>query len=94
MTESHTLTVENLELGYGGRTVVESLDLAVPPGKITTIVGANACGKSTLLRSMSRLLSPRSVMFSWTARMFIAYPRRSSLARSVCCRSHRSHRKG
>ncbi len=60
MTESHTLTVENLELGYGGRTVVESLDLAVPPGKITTIVGANACGKSTLLRSMSRLLSPRS----------------------------------
>ena len=52
MTESHTLTVENLELGYGGRTVVESLDLAVPPGKITTIVGANACGKSTLLRSM------------------------------------------
>ena len=60
MTESHTLTAENLELGYGGRTVVESLDLAVPPGKITTIVGANACGKSTLLRSMSRLLSPRS----------------------------------
>jgi iron complex transport system ATP-binding protein len=60
VTESHTLTAENLELGYGGRTVVESLDLAVPPGKITTIVGANACGKSTLLRSMSRLLSPRS----------------------------------
>ena len=60
MTAAHTLVVEDLELGYGGRTVVESLDLVVPPAKITCIVGANACGKSTLLRSMSRLLAPRS----------------------------------
>ncbi|MCT7293429.1 ABC transporter ATP-binding protein [Rhodococcus sp. PAE-6] len=55
----HALIAENLELGYGNRTVVENLDLQVPPGRITCIVGANACGKSTLLRSMSRLLSPR-----------------------------------
>ena len=60
MTATHTLIAENLELGYGNRTVVENLDLQVPPGQITCIVGANACGKSTLLRSMSRLLSPRS----------------------------------
>jgi iron complex transport system ATP-binding protein len=32
----------------------------VPPGRVTAIVGANACGKSTLLRSMTRLLAPRS----------------------------------
>ncbi|MBM9467631.1 ABC transporter ATP-binding protein [Nakamurella sp. YIM 132084] len=36
------------------------MDLTVPPGAITVIVGANACGKSTLLRSMSRLLTPRA----------------------------------
>ena len=59
MTATHTLIAENLELGYGNRTVVANLDLQVPPGRITCIVGANACGKSTLLRSMSRLLSPR-----------------------------------
>ncbi|MFE4694153.1 ABC transporter ATP-binding protein [Streptomyces sp. NPDC056749] len=59
MTTSHTLTAEALTLGYGDRVVVESLDLTVPPGRVTVIVGANACGKSTLLRSMSRLLSPR-----------------------------------
>jgi len=59
VTATHTLIAENLELGYGNRTVVENLDLNVPPGRITCIVGANACGKSTLLRSMSRLLSPR-----------------------------------
>ena len=59
MTEHHTLQVENVTLGYGDRTVVDSLDLAVPPGRITAIVGANACGKSTLLRAMARLLPPR-----------------------------------
>ena len=59
MTTDHTLVAENLVLGYGDRTVIEGLDLLVPPGQVTAIVGANACGKSTLLRSMSRLLSPR-----------------------------------
>ncbi|MFB9324046.1 ABC transporter ATP-binding protein [Cryptosporangium minutisporangium] len=60
MTRDHSLTVENLALGYKDRNVIESLDLIVPPGKITAIVGANACGKSTLLRSMTRLLAPRT----------------------------------
>jgi iron complex transport system ATP-binding protein len=59
VTTDHQLLVEQLTLGYGDRTVIEHLDLAVPPGKVTAIVGANACGKSTLLRSMSRLLAPR-----------------------------------
>ncbi|MEV4172801.1 ABC transporter ATP-binding protein [Nonomuraea sp. NPDC049709] len=60
MTTSHSLAAEGLTLGYGDRVVVESLDLVVPPGEITVIVGANACGKSTLLRSLSRLLAPRA----------------------------------
>ncbi|GAA0277104.1 ABC transporter ATP-binding protein [Cryptosporangium japonicum] len=60
MTAGHTLNVEQLSLGYRDRTVIEALDLTVPPGRITAIVGANACGKSTLLRSMTRLLAPRA----------------------------------
>jgi len=56
---THTLTATGLSAGYGEDEILHGLDLAVPPGKITVIVGANACGKSTLLRSMSRLLSPR-----------------------------------
>ncbi|MET8233387.1 ABC transporter ATP-binding protein [Micromonospora sp. NPDC005298] len=60
MTTTHTLAVEGLTLGYRDRVVISSLDLDVPPGRITAIVGANACGKSTLLRSMSRLLAPRT----------------------------------
>src|SRR5690606_15860916 len=53
------LVADGLTAGYQDRTVIENLDLTVPPGRITAIVGANACGKSTLLRSLSRLLRPR-----------------------------------
>jgi len=60
VTTDHTLTIDKLTLGYGDRTVIDDLDLVLPAGKVTAIVGANACGKSTLLRSMSRLLAPRT----------------------------------
>ena len=60
MTANHSLAAEDLTLAYGERTVIEGLDLTVAAGRITAIVGANACGKSTLLRSMTRLLSPRA----------------------------------
>jgi iron complex transport system ATP-binding protein len=60
VTHAHTLDVRDVTLGYGDRVVVDALDLTVPPGRITVIVGANACGKSTLLRAMARLLTPRS----------------------------------
>ncbi|SIO85278.1 ABC transporter ATP-binding protein [Nocardiopsis sp. JB363] len=59
MTTDHSLLVQDLTLGYQDRVVIDTLDLAIPPGRITAIVGANACGKSTLLRSMSRLLVPK-----------------------------------
>ena len=59
MTADHTLEVKDLTLGYGERTVIDGLDLDLLPGRVTAIVGANASGKSTLLRSMSRLLTPR-----------------------------------
>jgi len=54
----HTLAVSDLTAGYGDTTILNGLNLDIPPGKITAIVGANACGKSTLLRTMTRLLRP------------------------------------
>jgi iron complex transport system ATP-binding protein len=59
VTIIRTLEAEQLTIGYGDRTVIEGLDLRIPSGEITAIVGPNACGKSTLLRSMSRLLAPK-----------------------------------
>ncbi len=58
MTTERTLRAEAVTLGYGDRTIVDGLDLQLPPGRVTTIVGANACGKSTLLKAMARLLTP------------------------------------
>lgn len=58
MTTAHQLVVEQLSAGYGDKTILNQVDLAFVPGKITAIVGANACGKSTLLRTVSRLLVP------------------------------------
>lgn len=54
------LSASRLTLGYADRPIVTDLDLQVPDGKVTVIVGANACGKSTLLRGLARLLKPQS----------------------------------
>ncbi|MFY1713569.1 ABC transporter ATP-binding protein [Tritonibacter mobilis] len=52
------MKASGLDVQYGERSVLRGVDFDVPPGKITAIVGANACGKSTLLRALSRLLRP------------------------------------
>lgn len=52
------LEARGVTVGYGGRAVIDDLDVAIPPGVITTIIGPNGCGKSTLLRTLSRLLKP------------------------------------
>jgi iron complex transport system ATP-binding protein len=54
------LVAQDVSLGYGDRAVVDSLSCEVPDGQVTVIVGANACGKSTLLRGLARLLRPSS----------------------------------
>ncbi|WP_433546976.1 ABC transporter ATP-binding protein [Streptomyces sp. CA-294286] len=53
------LRAASLTLGYEDRTVVHELDLAIPDGRVTVIVGPNACGKSTTLRALGRLLKPK-----------------------------------
>lgn len=55
---SDTLTADALTLRYDARTIVDGLTVTLPEGRITVILGANACGKSTLLRGLARLLAP------------------------------------
>ncbi|MFD4767636.1 ABC transporter ATP-binding protein [Streptomyces niveus] len=54
------LRARELTLAYDDRTVVHDLELAVPDGRVSVIVGPNACGKSTTLRALGRLLKPKS----------------------------------
>ncbi|WP_406223894.1 ABC transporter ATP-binding protein [Streptomyces canus] len=56
--DASRLAARGVAVGYGGRMVIDGLDVAIPPGVITTIIGPNGCGKSTLLRTLSRLLKP------------------------------------
>jgi iron complex transport system ATP-binding protein len=53
------LSTRALIAGYEDRVVLDGLDLELPAGAFTAIVGPNACGKSTLLRTLARLLKPR-----------------------------------
>jgi iron complex transport system ATP-binding protein len=76
------LHTAGLTLTYGQRTVIEGLTAEVPPGKITMIVGANACGKSTLLRGLSRLLKPAAGTVTLDGTDIHARPARQ-LARSL-----------
>jgi iron complex transport system ATP-binding protein len=58
VADAHGLSASGLVVGYGERAVLHGVDVPLPDGRITAIVGANASGKSTLLRSFARLLKP------------------------------------
>ncbi|WP_189895413.1 ABC transporter ATP-binding protein, partial [Streptomyces canarius] len=58
-TSTSRLVARDLILAYEDRTVVEGLALEIPDGKLTVVVGPNACGKSTVLRALGRLLRAR-----------------------------------
>jgi iron complex transport system ATP-binding protein len=50
----------DLTLAYDGHVVARELSVAIPDGGFSAIVGPNACGKSTLLRALARMLKPRA----------------------------------
>lgn len=55
-TATPPLSLRGVRLGYGANPVLHNLDLDIPEGRMTVIVGPNGCGKSTLLKAMARLL--------------------------------------
>ncbi|MBO7748490.1 ABC transporter ATP-binding protein [Paenibacillus sp. MWE-103] len=55
MNAMHT---KNLNIGYEERLIVEDLNITIPKGKITALVGANGSGKSTILKTLARLMAP------------------------------------
>lgn len=54
------LEVRNLKAGYSGKTILNQVNLTVPEGKVTAILGPNGCGKSTLLKTICGILTAQS----------------------------------
>ena len=51
---------KNIVTGYDKKIIIDGIDIAIPSNKISVIIGANACGKSTLLKTLARLIRPVS----------------------------------
>ena len=52
------LSLRGLSKHYGGRTVLDAIDLEIAPGEFVAVVGRSGCGKSTLLRAIAGLERP------------------------------------
>ncbi|TDQ49963.1 ABC transporter ATP-binding protein [Actinorugispora endophytica] len=76
MSQPHQerLRGENLTLAYDQRVISRNLGIAVPDNSFTVIVGPNACGKSTLLRALSRMLKPSAGAVHLDGRLISSYP--------------------
>ncbi|MGE6106362.1 Fe(3+) dicitrate ABC transporter ATP-binding protein FecE [Aeromonas sobria] len=76
------LAVEQLVVGYGGEPVVRGIDLVLPSGRITALIGPNGCGKSTLLKALARILHPSAGRVLWRDSPIASVPARQ-LAREL-----------
>ena len=58
--QDNIFTVKDLSFAYGKQKVLDDLALTLHEGTITTLIGANGCGKSTLFNLMTKNLKPDS----------------------------------
>ena len=56
--EKPAMEVRDLSFAYGENQILKDISLMIKGGKITTIMGANGCGKSTLFSLMTKNLNP------------------------------------
>jgi iron complex transport system ATP-binding protein len=74
MSTSARLRADDLTLAYDNRVVAEHLGVAIADGGFTVIVGPNACGKSTLLKALARVLKPKAGAVYLDGQAIASYP--------------------
>lgn len=76
------IEVNGLTAGYGGQSILQGVSLTVPAGAVTVILGPNGCGKTTLLRVLTRQIRPTGGAVRLNGRPLDHYGRRE-FARKV-----------
>ncbi|MDF2869177.1 MAG: transporter related [Anaerocolumna sp.] len=60
MKQTPKFSANKIVAGYDKKIIINDIDVVIPNNKISVIIGANACGKSTLLKTLARLIKPVS----------------------------------
>ena len=76
------IEMQNVSLGYGRKLVLQDVTLKVMPGEMVGLIGPNGCGKSTIIRTLSRIIPVRSGKVLLNERDILHIPRQE-LARLV-----------
>ncbi|MDF2723895.1 MAG: transporter ATP-binding protein [Paenibacillus sp.] len=82
MKPKHVYQAEQIVAGYDNKTVIHGVSLVIPSNQISVIIGANACGKSTLLKTLARLIKPASGRITLDGKPIASIPSKQ-LARVV-----------
>ena len=53
MPMEHSMEARALKTGYDNRVIIDDVNVEIPMGKVSVILGSNGCGKSTLLKTVS-----------------------------------------
>jgi iron-siderophore transport system ATP-binding protein len=68
------LRADGVTIGYDARVISTGLSVQIPDNEFTVIIGPNACGKSTLLRALARMLAPSAGSILLDGQMISSYP--------------------
>lgn len=78
--QAPVLEVRDLQCGYGGRSVLDQVNMRLLPAEVLCVIGHNGAGKTTLLKTLFGLMAPLAGQVLLDGHPMPADPRRSSAA--------------